>query len=151
MTDLLWPAETPLVLVEAGVGYGKTTASRQLADQADPPVGWLSLDLEDNDPIAFVRALACSLAGVSPMTELLSALRQRQVGMERRAIRELAGLMRSADRPVCLIIEDVHTIVSPIVLDVFDYFLDSVPPGSHVVLTSRSGAGHPHHQALARW
>ena len=61
--------------------------------------------------------------------------------MERRAIRELADVMRSADRPVCLIIEDVHTLVSSIVLDVFDYFLDSVPPGSHVVLTSRTAPG----------
>ena len=44
VTDLLCSAETPLVLVEAGAGYGKTTASRQLADQAESPVGWLSLD-----------------------------------------------------------------------------------------------------------
>ena len=72
------------------------------------------------------------------MTDLVRTLRQRQVGMERRAIRELAGLMRGADRPLCLIIEDVHTIGSPVVLEVFDYFLDSVPSGSHVVLTSRT-------------
>ena len=114
VTDLLCSAETPLVLVEAGAGYGKTTASRQLADQAEAPVGWLSLDLDDDDPIAFVRALACSRLGSEPdATELLSTLRQRQVGMERRAIRELTGLMRAADRAVCLIIEDVHTIAVP--------------------------------------
>ena len=46
--------------------------------------------------------------------------------------------MRVADRALCLIIEDVHTIESPIVLDIFDSFLDSVPSGSHVVLTSRA-------------
>ena len=61
--------------------------------------------------------------------------------MERRAVQELAGLVRAADQAVCLIIEDVHTIVTPSVLDIFDLFLDSVPSGSHVVLTSRAPPG----------
>ena len=141
VTELLCPVQTPLVLVVAGAGYGKTTASRQLVDHAEAPVGWLSLDQDDDDPVAFVRALACSLSGLSDATELLSALRQRQVGMERRAVQELAGLVRAADQAVCLIIEDVHTIVTPSVLDIFDLFLDSVPSGSHVVLTSRAPPG----------
>ena len=133
--------QTPLVLVVAGAGYGKTTASRQLVDHAEAPVGWLSLDQDDDDPVAFVRALAYSLSRLSDATELLSRAPPTSgrdgAPSDTRARRSGASGRSSG----CLIIEDVHTIVTPSVLDIFDLFLDSVPSGSHVVLTSRAPPG----------
>ena len=91
VTSLLYPVETPLVLVEAGAGYGKTTASRQLVDQERGTSGWLGLDPDDDDPIVLSGPWRCSRRGSRADAAELLYVRSANVrsGMERRAIREL--------------------------------------------------------------
>ena len=57
-----------LVLVSAAAGYGKTTLISSWLAEKKCPVGWLSLDENDNDPVRFlqylIRALEPSIAGI---------------------------------------------------------------------------------------
>ena len=59
----------PLTLIAAPAGYGKTTLLG--AWQASPagagrPVGWLSLDADDDDPIRFLRYVVGALDMAAP-------------------------------------------------------------------------------------
>ena len=44
----------PLTLVSAPAGFGKTTLLAQWLAEHRTPIAWLSLELEDNDPVRFL-------------------------------------------------------------------------------------------------
>ena len=50
-----------LTLVAAPAGYGKSTLVISWLDQQESPVGWLSLDENDNDPHRFWQYLLLAL------------------------------------------------------------------------------------------
>ena len=51
-----------LTLISAPAGFGKTTlVSEWVAERADRPVAWLSLDEGDNDPTRFLTYLVAAL------------------------------------------------------------------------------------------
>src|SRR5437879_4482856 len=49
--------ESALTLLSAPAGFGKTTLLAQWLAESGPPVAWLSLDSEDNDPVRFLTYL----------------------------------------------------------------------------------------------
>jgi LuxR family maltose regulon positive regulatory protein len=50
-----------LTLVSAPAGFGKTTILSEWVASADRPVGWITLDESDNDPIRFWSYLVAAL------------------------------------------------------------------------------------------
>ena len=50
--------DSPLILVSAPPGFGKTTLISAWAAQSGLPSAWVSLDETDNDPIRFWSCLA---------------------------------------------------------------------------------------------
>src|SRR3712207_4662567 len=56
----------PLTLIAAPAGFGKTTTVIQWLHEAACPVGWVSLDAQDNDPATFLRYLVAALQTVVP-------------------------------------------------------------------------------------
>jgi LuxR family transcriptional regulator, maltose regulon positive regulatory protein len=59
-------AEAPIVAVVAPPGFGKTTLLVQWQSIDERPFTWLSLDDDDNDPLAFWSHLVASVARVIP-------------------------------------------------------------------------------------
>ena len=59
--------ETPIVVVSAGPGWGKTTLLAQWASVSQRPFAWLSIDERDNDPIVLLTYVAVALDRVSPL------------------------------------------------------------------------------------
>ncbi|MGB0386388.1 MAG: LuxR family transcriptional regulator, partial [Ardenticatenaceae bacterium] len=55
-----------LTLVCAPAGFGKTTLVSTWLQDVSLPVGWLSLDEDDNDPVRFVTYLVAGLQQVEP-------------------------------------------------------------------------------------
>ncbi len=53
-----------LIMVTAPAGFGKTTLVSEWARSARLPLGWLSLDEADNDPIRFLRYVVAALQSV---------------------------------------------------------------------------------------
>ena len=54
-----------LTIVQAGPGYGKSTALAALAD-AGQRVAWYHLDTDDSDPLVFLSHLIHSFAQIQP-------------------------------------------------------------------------------------
>src|SRR5256885_16846017 len=63
---LLDANETPVVLITAAPGYGKTVLAQQWAREDPRPFAWLSLDDEDNDPVILLTYLLLAFQRVGP-------------------------------------------------------------------------------------
>lgn len=53
-------ARASFVMIHAPAGYGKTTLLSQWVEQTSGPVGWVSLDEEDNEPGVFMAYLVAA-------------------------------------------------------------------------------------------
>ena len=87
--------ETPIVVVAAGPGWGKTTLLAQWASVSERPFAWLSIDESDNDPIVLLTYLAVALDRVSPLDRsVFDALGHPACRSRRRSSRVWARLLR---------------------------------------------------------
>src|SRR3954447_23834955 len=71
---LLDAADTPVVLVTAAPGYGKTVVVQQWSVEDPRPFAWLSLDDEDNDPVVLLTYLMLALQRVEAVDAGILAL-----------------------------------------------------------------------------
>ena len=62
--------ESPIVMLCAGPGYGKTTALAQWARSSEQrPFAWVSLDRHDNDPVVLLTYVAVALDRVASIDQ----------------------------------------------------------------------------------
>lgn len=141
---LLEAVDYPLTIVQAGAGYGKSTALAVLAEDRYPLI-WYHLAPEDADPLIFLshllygfRAALPDLSGAplallegweengagSPWTTVVDAL-----------VNELAEVSSS---PVFLILDDAHLLneaTDP--PRIIERLIGRAPPDLHVILSTR--------------
>lgn len=140
------------VLVIAPPGYGKTVLLAEVAEATRAPLLWLQLDDADNDPAAFVAALAEGAAKAFP--ELRSKLaglgsaEQGGVGAGGRALTAIVNALIDASvEEWTLVIDDLHLLSSPGSLALIERLVDFPPPGMRLLIASRIRPPLP----LPRW
>lgn len=134
---------TPVTLISASAGYGKTTLVSSLCHTRDDlACAWLSLDNDDNDPTRFLADLIAALHRVDPklavtaqslITSLLNpaAEANRLVGVL------INDVLASKINPVILVLDDLHVIVEPDVIRLLDYLISHLPESLHLVISTR--------------
>ena len=139
--------DKPLILVAAGVGFGKTTLVsswlEELAGRASAaaplPAAWLTLDENDGDLVLFLRYIVAAVrtvqAGACPETDaLLHALRQPRPDLLFATVsNELARLPSD----LLLVLDDYSAIRSKAVDEFLAALLRSWPQPLHLVLVTR--------------
>jgi len=143
---------TPLVLVTAPAGFGKTTFITEWhASRAGRgfPLAWLALDERDNDPARFwaylVRALAGLFSGLA-----LQAPPELEAGDLAGQFEELAALLGEQPalaRPALLVLDDYHLITNAALHAALTQWLERLPPSLRLALLCRTEPPLP----LARW
>jgi ATP/maltotriose-dependent transcriptional regulator MalT len=118
----------PASLIIAPAGSGKTTALTQFADRTQATVLWARTDSLDGSAHALVAHLDV-LHSDAMGSEPSGWTRPRDVG---------AGIARSGATPVVIVIDDFHLIRDRPAAGVVDELLATMPPGAHLVLSSRS-------------
>ena len=53
-----------LTLISAPAGFGKTTLLSEWISDREIPVGWISLDKGDNDPVQFIHYLVGAMQSI---------------------------------------------------------------------------------------
>jgi LuxR family maltose regulon positive regulatory protein len=133
LTRLLRSQRTPLVLMVAPAGWGKSTLLTQWAHVDRRPAAWLTVDARHNDPTLLARDVAHLLEGLAPGADLSISSGTIEVSTTDPAPRALANR-----RPECiLVLDDVHLIHDPESLEMLQTMVDHVPMGSQVVLSGR--------------
>jgi LuxR family maltose regulon positive regulatory protein len=124
---------TPLTLVAAPAGFGKTTLLLSwAAGLKDVDVAWLSGDAVDDGPAFWAQALEALGGEHAPGSES--------------AFESVTRLFDEATRPVVLVVDDFHHLRSRAVLGPLAQLLTHLPAEAHVVLASRRDPKLPLHR-----
>ncbi len=131
-----------VTLVQAGAGYGKTTALAELA-HSGATICWYTIGESDRDPVTFLTYLTAACAPVLPQgaPEALATLRARPA--ERATWwQALDGLLNalagSAQRPTLLILDDYHFVVgSAEIRALTERLISYAPPWLSLLIATR--------------
>jgi LuxR family maltose regulon positive regulatory protein len=141
-----------IVLVCAPAGFGKTALLADWARASRRPVGWLSLDDADNDPVRFWRHVAAALEGVRPgVAERVAALLQGlQPASFEAVVTTLVNELAGGTDEVVLVLDDYHLIQAPQVHQSLEFLLEHLPASLRLVLASRADPPLPLARLRAR-
>ena len=142
-----------LCLVDAPAGFGKTTLLTQWRAVAGAGrVAWVSLDEGDNDPTRFWAYVVEALRTVEPGVggSALAALGRPSADLDRAVLPGLLNELSTAGLPLFLVLDDYHLITNPICHRTLTLFLDHLPAGIHVALSTRTDPPLPLARMRAR-
>jgi LuxR family maltose regulon positive regulatory protein len=108
-----------VVLLSAPAGYGKTTLLAEALQHTPMPVGWVSLDDDDNDPGTFWLYVISALETVSTETcrPILTALQSPERPPTRWLLTALVNSLSSQGTDFALVLDDYQAIASPAIHD----------------------------------
>jgi len=129
-----------LTLVSAPAGYGKTTLLAQWLEGCDRPVGWVSLDERDNDPVVFLSYLVAAVRTVFPAacSTILGLLQAPQTPPPDYLAGTLANEITDVPKAFMLLLDDFHTIHDEAVHNLLAALIHDLPQQVHLVLASRT-------------
>ncbi len=133
--------ESALTLLSAPAGFGKTTLLAQWLAESGPPVAWLSLASEDNDPVRFLTYLLAALQ--TPLPDLgmtvLRLLEAAQATPAESVFTVLTNDLMEREIPdFALVLDDYHVITNPAIHQGLIFLVSHLPPHMHLVLASRA-------------
>ncbi len=146
-------SERKLLLVCAGPGYGKTTLLVDLAQRTDRAVSWYTLDRSDRDTRVFLEYLIESIGVPFPSfgQRTRALLREGDITDLRGAIGLLVNELADLRRPLCIILDEYHTVETEEgVNQAVSLLLQYLPTNVHLVLAGRSAPPLPLVSLMAR-
>jgi LuxR family transcriptional regulator, maltose regulon positive regulatory protein len=132
--------QAKLCLVSAPAGFGKTTLLAQCRTVAGAGrMAWVSLDEGDNDPTHFWLCVVEALRTVEPTvaTAALEAVRRPSADLHQVVLPALLNQLSALGSPLVLVLDDYHLISNPTCHHTLAFFLDHLPAGVHVALSTR--------------
>ena len=135
-----------LTVVTGPPGAGKTTALAQWAAAERGVIAWVSLDDYHNQPWVFWSYVVAALrrSGVALPGTLPAVARERAVG--HMFLLRLASALAVREPPVTLMVDDLHLLTGPTVLNELDFVLRNARPGLRLVVSSRADPMLPLHR-----
>jgi ATP/maltotriose-dependent transcriptional regulator MalT/DNA-binding SARP family transcriptional activator len=143
-----------LTLVQAGTGYGKSTALADLAADLGPRAFWYSAAESDAEPARFLAYLIGTFQLHLPKFSdwpqaVLQEVSQLGRGDWAQVVDVLVNALSEAlQSPALLIVDDYHFAASPEVAALAERFIAHLPPQLHVLLATRLPLHSP---ALTAW
>jgi LuxR family maltose regulon positive regulatory protein len=136
----------PVTVVTGPVGAGKTMALALWAAAEPGPVAWVCLDEYNSRPGAFWSYVVAALqrSGVAVSGVLPGASRRRPT--ENLFLLRLASALAAQDPPVTLVLDDLHLITEPKILNGLDFLIRSVGSSLRLVAAARADPLLPMHR-----
>jgi LuxR family maltose regulon positive regulatory protein len=130
--------ETPVTLLSAGPGYGKTLALADWVNHTSTRVAWLSIEPSDDRLPGFWSALLSSLRQ-SGAVERATAL-GRLAPAASFSVEDAAGVvdqLARLDEPLVIVLDDLHRLRDRDVLASIELLVHRLAPTVHVVISAR--------------
>jgi ATP/maltotriose-dependent transcriptional regulator MalT len=130
---------TTLTVLDAAVGYGKTTLLRSWCAERPEAVIWMTLDAADDDPARLWTHLATAVErlGHGLGDGALASLGVRGAPIETAVDELMNGLVRYGC-PVAIVLDDLHTVASARSLRSIAHAFERLPPNVRVLASTRS-------------
>jgi LuxR family maltose regulon positive regulatory protein len=130
---------TPVAIIAAPAGYGKTTLLAQWATRDPRPFGWVTLDERDDDPLILLRHVAVAIDRVEPLSAVtFESLRVPGGSVWSAALPRLASAVSSVDRQFVLVLDDADRVSSKESVEAIALLVEQVGAGSMLVLSGRT-------------
>jgi LuxR family maltose regulon positive regulatory protein len=143
LVNRLRTTTTPVVLVAAPAGYGKTTLLAQWAARDERPAVWVTIDERDNDPLVLVRHVAVALGGARPVPpSLLEALGTPGASVWARALPRLVAAIEGGP-PFVMVLDCADRLHERDALDAVETLAGHIPEGSILGLSGRTAPALP--------
>ncbi len=143
---------SPLTVVAAPAGFGKTTALSEWIPTSHHCVTWLSLDESDNDPTRFwiyvIAALQKLRADLGESA--LSLLQSPQTPPITSILTTLINEIASFPEDFSIVLDDYHLLKTQAIHEALTFLLDHLPPNMHIILTTRADPPLPLARLRAR-
>lgn len=144
----------PLTLISAPAGFGKTTLVRKWINGKEANTAWYTIDETDNSQERFWLYLIQALQkfkndlGSGSLEILQSNLLSPEANSDQKAmVIPLLNDLFSLNHLFYLVLDDYHLINNQKIHQDMRFFIDSLPPSLHVIITTRSDPPWP----LYRW
>ncbi len=136
---LIASRETPLVLIAAPAGYGKTSLLAEWAEVDERPFAWVTLDEPDNDVVHLMMAIVDALAEIDPIEAATTSQRSSRLSfVEDFVLRRLACLLDAQREPFVIVLDNAHVLDTPDALTALGTIARNLPAGSQLALSSRT-------------
>lgn len=137
-------ARTPVVLLNAPSGYGKSVLLYQWAEQSSRPFTWLVLGKEHNDPAMLVASIVEALGRVEAVpTDVTEALFAPEPSIEGIVLPRLFRALAERRLAAVLVLDDLEQIESPESLAVVCAIGTHLKGGSQLALATRTEPALP--------
>ncbi len=144
-----------LTILQAGAGYGKSTALAELASEIHPLI-WYQVHEEDGDPLVFLLHLFHAAREALPETPdlpiaYLEAWDGTQGILPWRGILDqfLNTLSEHITKPILFVLDDAHIVMeNGEVAHILDRLIGLAPASLHILLSGRPTISLPN---LSRW
>jgi len=131
--------DTRLVLVDAPVGYGKSTLIAQWKALDSRPFAWVSLDAADNDPVRFWTYVVEAISSVNAeFGEGLAGHIRTPVGLRSLVLPRLLNRLADSAEPLVLVLDDYQVIRNPTCHDLLGFMLENLPSTTQLVISTRA-------------
>lgn len=128
------------ILISSPPGYGKTTLVADWASQTRSPIGWLSLDPNDNDLTTFCRYLAALCKKLVPeleFAEVTYSIEGRPMLALKSIMIALINACAEMDTEATIILDDYHLIDNRQIHEGVAFLLEHFPKGLRFILITR--------------
>ena len=143
LTALDAARQTPLTLISAGPGAGKTVLLAQWARHRSAQVAWLCPTPDDDEPGRFRALLASALSGPPAVTAAGAVPAQ---GRPVDYVHWLRGQLLDRKAPLVLALDDAHVLSHPEIISLLDQLVVHGGPQLHLVLAARHDPPLPLHR-----
>ncbi len=126
-----------VTLIQAGAGYGKSTALAQLV-QVSKPLYWFTVSESDSDPRQFLAYLISAFHEKHPeLVDTPLVLLQERGALETAADALLNALANALTAPSLLVVDDYHLGASSQVNALLERILTFAPHSLHTIIAAR--------------
>lgn len=131
-------ANVPVVVVQAGAGFGKSTLAAQWAQRDPRPHVLVRIARFHNEPAALAMAIIDALEGVDPeVGEIRSVVTGAEPGFSALMLPALSRLTADRERHLVIVLDDVQLLSRPECHEVLRAVAEGLPPGSQLALLTR--------------
>lgn len=134
-------ARSPITLVAASAGYGKSTLLTQWFSGCAPgTVAWLDLDPADTDPVRLWLHLATALerVGCRIDDDLATFIASSATTITSRVVPRVIDALAALDHPVTIVLDNCHDLRSSDGNAQLDQLIHGLPDHVKVILASRA-------------
>jgi len=128
-----------VTVINAPIGYGKTTLLQLWSVERPEPVIWMTLDAADGDPVRLWTHLATAVErlGQGLGDRALMCLGAQGAPIET-AVEELMNGLLEYGGPVAIVLDDLHAVESERSLRSISHAIERLPANARLLIATRS-------------